>query len=479
MINVLGNTLDKEQTKAALMSNRNTIIIAGAGSGKSLTMVGKIKHLVLKQNIPLKEILCITFTNNAAESLSNKIKKELQQENTVYTFHKLALEILDSHHINYKIAESDLLEYLIEEIFSSINASYFNKEYLTKNYQSTEEFQNFKKTIARFIHLYISNYYEINHFNKLIKKAKKQDKNTLKIIKKIYEIYCLEKKSQGLIDFDDMIYLATNLVKNQGIKKNYKYIIIDEYQDTSQVRENLVRQIIAKTHALITVVGDDFQSIYRFSGCDLNNFLDFPYHFKHVKKLYLTSTYRNSQELINVAGAFVMKNPRQIVKNLKSPKNISKPIIILYYKNIKTDFFKALNYINQDNLMILGRNNHDIYSVLDSKYINNNQIAFHNYTNIYYKTIHKSKGLEEENILIINLTNETNSLPSQIKDESIMKYVLIHQDIYPFEEERRLFYVALTRTKNYCYLFVPKNNPSIFIKELIKDYSKYITFINL
>lgn len=174
-----------------------------------------------------------------------------------------------------------------------------------------------------------------------------------------------------------------------------------------------------------------------------------------------------------------MKNPRQIVKNLKSPKNISKPIIILYYKNIKADFLKALNYINQDNLMILGRNNNDIYIALDSKYINNNQVAFHNYTNIYYKTIHKSKGLEEENILIINLTNETNSLPSQIKDESIMKYVLIHKDIYPFEEERRLFYVALTRTKNYCYLFVPKNNPSIFIKELFKDYSKYITFINL
>lgn len=477
-IEVLNNTLDKEQTKAALTNNKNTIIIAGAGSGKSLTMVGKIKYLVLEKNIKLENILCITFTNNAAISLAKKINKELNQESNVYTFHKLALEILDYYHINYHIAEPDLLGYLITEIFSSIDSNYFAKYFLTKNYLNTKEFQNFQKTISRFLKLYISNHYNANYFHKIFKKAKKSDLSFLKVIKKIYEIYTLEKKSQGLIDFDDMIHQATILVKTKGINKPYKYIIIDEYQDTSQVRENLVKEIIIKTNAFITVVGDDFQSIYRFSGCDLNNFLDFPYRFKHVKKLYLTNTYRNSQELINVAGSFIMKNKRQIKKNLKSAKTINKPIIIMYYKNKKADFLKALNLINSENLMIMGRNNLDILNYIDSKYLNNNTITYQN-KNIYYKTIHKAKGLEEENILIINLTNDTNSLPSKIKDEHILKYVLLHQDIYPFEEERRLFYVALTRTQNYCYLFTSKKNSSIFIEELIKDYSQYITIINL
>ena len=128
--------------------------------------------------------------------------------------------------------------------------------------------------------------------------------------------------------------------------------------------------------------------------------------------------------------------------------------------------------------MILGRNNNDIYDVLNPIYINNNIISY-KYSNIYYKTIHKSKGLEEENVLIINLTNNINSLPSQIKEESLLKYVLIYKDLYPYEEERRLFYVALTRTKNYCYLYVNKNNPSIFIEELNKHYKKYISIINL
>ena len=129
--------------------------------------------------------------------------------------------------------------------------------------------------------------------------------------------------------------------------------------------------------------------------------------------------------------------------------------------------------------MILGRNNFDIYSVLNSKLkFENNQILYQDY-NIYYKTIHKAKGLEEDNVLIINLSNDTNSLPSKIKDEKILRYVIKHFDIYPFEEERRLFYVGITRTKNYCYLFVPKDNPSIFVKELQKNYREYISIINL
>lgn len=240
-----------------------------------------------------------------------------------------------------------------------------------------------------------------------------------------------------------------------------------------------MQAIRLQTKAYVTVVGDDFQSIYRFSGCDLNNFLDFQKHFKPAKKLYLTNTYRNSKELIHVAGSFIMKNPRQVKKKLKSNKNIPKPIIICYYKNKKEDFYRLLNRINSDNLMILGRNNADIYQVL-SKHLqfNNHQIIYHN-ANIYYKTIHKAKGLEEDNVLMINLTNDIYSLPTKIKEDHILKYVIKHYDIYPFEEERRLFYVGLTRTKNYCYLFVPKDNPSIFIQELIKNYKKYITIIYL
>ena len=478
-LDVLGYELDKEQMSAALVNDCNTIIIAGAGAGKSTTMVGKIKYLVLYEHVPLKNILCITFTNNAANSLEEKINKELGQQGKVYTFHKLSLEILKNHHISYHIADADLLEYLIDEIFVSAPSYYFGKLLLDKNYLQMQEFQDYKKVIARFIRLFIANYYDPKYFQDILRKAKRKDKPMLKIINKIYEMYILEKVSSGMIDFDDMIYMATELVNQKGINKSYQYIIVDEYQDTSLVRENLVQAIRKKTGAFVTVVGDDFQSIYRFSGCDINNFLEFKKHFKPAKELYITNTYRNSKELIRVAGTFIMKNPRQKSKKLKSNKSIIKPIVLCYYKNIRNDFYKLLNLIHSPNLMVLGRNNADIYKVLSDKLkFENNQIILKDY-NIYYKTIHKSKGLEEDNVLIINLSNDTNSLPSKIKDEKILKYVIKHYDVYPFEEERRLFYVALTRTKNYCYLFVPKDNPSIFAKELQKNYREYISIINL
>lgn len=478
-LNVLGYPLDKEQLKAALTNDANTIIIAGAGTGKSTTMVGKIKYLVLFCHVSLENILCITFTNNAAHSLEDKIKTELNQETKVYTFHKLALEILKDHHIVKKIANDDLLEYLVEEIFFSVPSPYFTKLFMDKNYLNNPLFIQYQNTIVRFIRLFIANYYDSECFDVLIRKAKKKDLPTLKIIKKIYQMYVLEKESSGMIDFDDMIYMATRIVEDKGIKKHYQYIIVDEYQDTSLVREKLVQAIRNKTNAYVTVVGDDFQSIYRFSGCDINNFLDFKKHFKPAKELYITNTYRNSKELIRVAGSFVMKNPRQIKKKLKASKSIPKPIVVCFYQREKEDFLKLLNQIDDANIMILGRNNKDIYSVLHPKLkFENNQIYYQE-KNIYFKTIHKAKGLEEESVIIINLTDDTNSLPSKIKDEHILKYVIKHFDIYPYEEERRLFYVALTRTKNYCYLFVPKNNPSIFAQELIKNYKEYISIIHL
>ena len=478
-LDVLGYDLDEEQRESALVNDTNTIIIAGAGAGKSTTMVGKIKYLVLYKHVPLENILCITFTNNAANSLEEKIKKELNKKTKVYTFHKLALEILKEHQIEYHIASEDLLEYLTHEILASTYSRYFKRLFGDKNYLQKQEFLDYEKVIVRFIKLFIANYYDEKYFEEIYKKAKKRDLPMLKIIQKLYEMYLVEKKASGVIDFDDMIYRATELVKQRGINKHYQYIIVDEYQDTSLVRENLVQAIREKTEAFVTVVGDDFQSIYRFSGCDINNFLDFKEHFAPAKELYITNTYRNSKELIYVAGSFIMKNPRQMKKELKSHKSILKPIVVCYYKNIKNDFYKLINKINSPNLMILGRNNNDIYAVLNDKLkIENNQIHYQNY-NIYYKTIHKAKGLEEDNVVIINLTNNTNSLPSKIKDEKILQYVIKHGDIYPFEEERRLFYVALTRTKNYCYLFVPKDNPSLFVKELIKNYKEYISVIHL
>ena len=265
-----------------------------------------------------------------------------------------------------------------------------------------------------------------------------------------------------------MINKATNIIKNNGYIKKYRYIIIDEYQDTSYTKYNLIKEIKNKIDCKLFVVGDDFQSIYRFTGCNLDIFLKFKKYFKYSKIIKINNTYRNSKELISISGNFIMKNKNQLRKKLKSNKSINKPVVIIYTNNIKKDFKKLIQIINT-NILVLGRNNNDIYKVLDNEVKLFKDKIIYKDKNIRYLTVHKSKGLEEDNVILINLENSILGFPSKIENNKILNYVLNEKDNYPYEEERRLFYVALTRTKNYVYLLVNKDKESIFVKELIKD----------
>jgi len=473
--NINGYSLDKEQRKAVITDECANLIVAGAGSGKSLTMIGKIRYLIERKGIKESEILCISFTRDASKNLEKNIKKNYNYNIKVYTFHKLSLEILKDK--QYKISNPDTLEFIVDEYFCSIIKDSSDmvlklKQILNKidvPYKHILKSKNLiilKKLIITFINLFKTNDYKLEYFLKI-----KKNKELISIIIDIYYLYEEELKSTNSIDFNDMITLATSYVKNNTIKQ-YKYIIVDEYQDTSYVRYLLLKEIINKTNAKIICVGDDYQSIYRFNGCNLNMFLNFKKYFGYTKVLKINNTYRNSQELIDIAGNFIMKNKRQLYKKLKSSKKLDKPIKIMYGNNLQ----KLLDVVikKYKNILILGRNNFDI-----NKYFTLNSNGYFDYRGIgiKYLTIHASKGLEEECVIIINLKDDELGIPNKIKDDKILKYVNNNKDLYPYEEERRLFYVALTRTKNEVYLLVDKKNPSMFVKEIIKNYNKYIEYI--
>ena len=183
------------------------------------------------------------------------------------------------------------------------------------------------------------------------------------------------------------------------------------------------------------------------------------------KIINLDYNYRNNEALINIANNFIMKNKKQIKKDTICTKDSPKPIKIIFYNNQKTIFKKVIDNID-GNITILGRNNKDKdnFNITETD-------------NIRFLTIHSSKGLEDDNIILINLENKITGLPSKIKNHNILN-LIIDKDTYPYEEERRLFYVALTRSRNNVYILVPYFNYSIFIKELIKDYKKDIEIIN-
>ena len=487
--NINGYSLDLNQRKIILDKKTNILVVAGAGSGKTLTIVGKIKYLVEKQFVNPKDILCISFTNETVNSLKTKLEYDID----VFTFHKLSLEILKDHHIFFQIAEADLLEYLVLEYFESYIYSnsylkyvieYF-KYYVDDKSLTLEKikkdyfklFLSYKKLIIKFINMIKSNDHDINNFYKYLKRNKyifsykKQLKNKcfLIIMFDIYKLYLEELNSSYKIDFDNMISLASKIVKQRGMKRFYKYIIIDEFQDTSLVRYNLVKNIEEECDSKILCVGDDFQSIYKFSGCTLDLFVNFRKYFFDSKVLYMNKTYRNSMELIKIANYFIQKNKYQLSKKIISDKRLKFPVKIVYYtkSNYEYKFLRLLDKLyleNKKEILVLGRCNHDINYVYKGK-IENGYLKYKD-MKIRYLTVHTSKGLEMENVIVLNLSDDILGFPNKLEDDEVLKLFFKNKEKYLYAEERRLFYVAITRTKNYVYLMTMKNNESRFVLEI-------------
>ena len=469
--------LDKNQKKVIKNNSKNLLVIAGAGSGKTLTIVYKIKKII-NDSIKPSEILCITFTKAAANSLTQKLLKE-NINLKVKTFHSLGYEIIKTSK-NVRLVKEDTLDNIImkylkkyQNLNSLIAAPFIeigkgkSKKLKNEILKQSPYITYLKDTIKTFINLFKSNNYSISSFETFFQKNKNEHFITkqvrhnkfLKLVKQIYLSYEDYLEYTQTIDFHDMINEATKIVNNEGIYP-YKYIIIDEYQDTSLNKCEFIKAIQSKTDAHLLAVGDDWQSIYRFTGSNLEIFTNFKKYFPNSKIIKLNKTYRNSIELLKVTRKFIMKNPYQIDKKIISNKtNI--PIYIYYYNDFKKTWNKIVKKIKEETL-VLGRNNKDI-----------KHIPFLN-EYMKYMTIHKSKGLEAKKVIIINLENTINSIPNKIKESEYLKYVLPSLDNYPYAEERRLFYVALTRTKSSVILLTPKENPSIFINELLKDSSKYI-----
>ena len=375
--------------------------------------------------------------------------------------------------------------------------------------KTIKEWEDFIVLLKTFIELFKGNNYDETKFKEFydyvggLKDSFSKDRTIafLKIVEEIYndyEAYLLKIKK---IDFNDMINKASDCIVKNGLDLPYKYIIVDEYQDTSFTRYNLLRNICDSIGAKIMVVGDDWQSIYSFSGCDVNIFTKFDNFFDVCETRYIEKTYRNSQQLIDASSNFVMKNPDQTRKELKSSKSLKYPIKLVNFDNDFDEILKfeliIKNIINQSTfknkkILILGRNNKDIFNLLKNFNVENEygkrkfeilgdedklrrnkfvKIVYRESpdVNIEYRTVHQSKGLECDNVILINLKNWKAGFPNKMVDDPVLNFVKRNGDSFSYAEERRLFYVALTRTKNNVYLLSPYFKSSVFVQELKTD----------
>ena len=348
------------------------------------------------------------------------------------------------------------------------------------NVYSGRDFSSFFNLIMTFISLYKAQIKDDAGFDEL--KAKLNDslydtsraRLFLDICKKIYNYYMQNLRDSDKIDFDDMILQSIDLLDSTPNFK-YKYIIVDEFQDISQSRTKFLQKLIEHGNSKLFAVGDDWQAIYRFAGCDINVFLEFENIFAGAKLNYITSTHRNSAELQQIVEPFITANPSQYKKHIKSTKHQEKPVRIIYHKGNKAmALTKALEDISAINsnakVLVLGRNRRDIDAFIckEIQVFDYKKITHYDYPKleISYSTIHGSKGLESDFVVLISGEDAQNGFPNKTEDDNVLTLVLGKKDNFQYAEERRLFYVALTRTKSIVYLLSDKSKSSDFIQEI-------------
>jgi DNA helicase-4 len=270
-----------------------------------------------------------------------------------------------------------------------------------------------------------------------------------------------------MIDFNDMINKATALVQENKNSSRFKYILVDEFQETTQSQYRFLKALLGQNNARLFCVGDDWQSINRYAGGDLAVMTEFGKNFGSSEINFIQETHRFCDKLCIFSTKFIRTNPNQIPKTITSKQKETSPAVTIVSDWTETALEKILNEIpqnpeNKTNVLIINR-------YRDFGKPSNLETLAKKYPNfsINYSTVHKAKGLTVDYGIIIGLRNGLMGFPCQIGDDPLLNLVHASNEYYPHAEERRLFNVALTRARKHVYLVVDNpSNFSQFVKEI-------------
>lgn len=682
--NIEGRPLDEQQRTAVIKDEDHNLVIAGAGSGKTTTVAGKVAYVINRLRVKAEEILLITFTKKASDEMKHRIRLKMNIDIDVHTFHSFGRKVIGQATNNMpSVIEEKAFYTLMKRIFESLlkDPAYVGKvikfiteyrleakdenefkshgEYIdylkdknirsyktvevvikgkptmlreycksleevqianflflnTVNYQyeapykiktsdsvyaqykpdfylpdydiyiehfgltdrdnnvpnwfssdrgitakekynagiewkrklhadnqtqlvetysyenkegllleklkekleakgvvfkprSNEEIWKILNTVAKdevsaletliytFLNLFKSNNFEIAQVREQVDssrdaKVKARYLLFLEIFFPILTTYNEFLKSKNLIDFSDMINDATRYITEGKVKNRFKYIIIDEFQDTSIGRFGLIKALLKDNSACkLFAVGDDWQSIYRFAGSDISLFTQFEKYFGVTEFSKIETTYRFSKSMIDISSRFILTNPNQTPKHLKSfASDTVHPLEIITSDSFNNDdpfpLLTALEKINQENaasgntptILALARYNHfinlykertDLFRVTYNEAEGNYSIKCLSmpHLSIQFLSVHRSKGLQADYVILLNCVSGQYGFPSEHADDPILNLLLSKADQFDNGEERRLFYVALTRSKRKTFITTSTVYRSKFIDEI-------------
>ena len=287
----------------------------------------------------------------------------------------------------------------------------------------------------------------------------------------IHDAWNADLDAENYVDFEDMLVKAADHLERGDVDLGYDLVLADEFQDASQARVRLVMGLVNKPHRHLLAVGDDWQSINRFAGADISAMTDFDSWFGPASQLEMTRTFRFPQKLADISSNFVMENPRQIRKKVSAAgataASHAKAVEVVYEEPFTDVVAETLEKMSQHaksdsttrSVFILGRYRSD--RDLVPKDIPTN-------LDVTFSTVHGSKGLEADYVIVPNMGVGTYGFPSGVEDDPILNLAMTEPDTYLDAEERRLFYVALTRARLSVTLITRADRPSPFVVELVR-----------
>ena len=334
--------LNDEQRSAVLNTEGPTLVVAGAGSGKTKVLTSKLAYIVREKKAWPNQILCVTFTNKAAKEMRNRVLGylggRLNSLSWLGTFHAISVKFLRRHAEAINIKSS----------FTILDTD--DQKKLIRNISKAENL-DVKKISPQFILAFIDQWKNKGLLPEEVKLSKKNIFETQ--ILKIYKIYQKKIRELNCCDFGDLIlYCVKIFEKNPDIRKiysnNFKYILVDEYQDTNYI-QNKWLNLIVNNNQNICCVGDDDQSIYSWRGAEIKNFLSFDKVYPKCKIFRLEQNYRSTKNILNAASFLISHNKDRLGKKLWTNGNEGDSVKLNCYKNGKDEASEVANNIENIN----------------------------------------------------------------------------------------------------------------------------------
>ena len=295
----------------------------------------------------------------------------------------------------------------------------------------------------------------------------------IKVFNQFLSAYEAELTKRELPDYSELIHGAADAISSGSYEFGFTHVLVDEFQDISSDRNRLIDSMkVANPQLEVTCVGDDWQSIYRFSGSDVSIMREASKPKMIRKRVDLTATYRLPQVIADISREFILKNPLQLEKKVFSKSDLQVPGKVIVHwdgeqKEHHENLLKVIERIGADaedpgmSIRILARY---VSNLPEKKFVESNWEG-----PVEISSIHAAKGLEADYVVVMDMVQDFRGFPSTIEDDPVMRLVMPEKDLHQHGEERRLFYVAVTRARRETHLISPVSAPSLFTLEMLRD----------